>query len=215
MHSRTLLALERIKQADWFAKVGEPAMGGARVLSSWAEAMQVGCSFESESFTLEADNQYSERVCARDVKRFNQWNDICDEVKEKMMPLVRTKCEALVRQNQLEGQSWVDQRFGRRKRQALEALIDTVNWDIFHACMELEYADVYPPGFFANQVYWYSRGHFPCGAEGLSTSEDNVGRLVFADDFYPAGYYDKIARWYEAGFGDWQGQIPHGKMIVY
>ncbi len=27
-------------------------------------------------------------------------------------------------------------------------------------------ADVYPPGFYASQAYWYASGHFPCGWRG-------------------------------------------------
>jgi hypothetical protein len=42
----------------------------------------------------------------------------------------------------------------------------TVQWDLLHLCMEAEYADVYPPGFFASHAYWYIKGHFPCGWRG-------------------------------------------------
>jgi hypothetical protein len=51
---------------------------------------------------------------------------------------------------------------------------DTVQWDVLHLCMEAEYADVYPPGFFASQAYWYVAGRFPCGWEGKFPA----GRLV-------------------------------------
>jgi hypothetical protein len=47
-----------------------------------------------------------------------------------------------------------------------QAFEDTVQWDILHLCMEAEYADVYPPGFYASQAYWYANGHFPCGWHG-------------------------------------------------
>jgi hypothetical protein len=43
---------------------------------------------------------------------------------------------------------------------------DTVQWDILSVAIEAEYADVYPPGFFASQAYWYVHGHFPCGWQG-------------------------------------------------
>lgn len=32
--------------------------------------------------------------------------------------------------------------------------------------MESEYADVYPPDFFAARAYWYRARHFPCGWNG-------------------------------------------------
>jgi hypothetical protein len=47
-----------------------------------------------------------------------------------------------------------------------EIFEDTVRWDILHVCMEAEYADVSPPGFFASQAYWYVQVHFPCGWTG-------------------------------------------------
>jgi hypothetical protein len=43
---------------------------------------------------------------------------------------------------------------------------DAVQWDILNVCMEAEYADIYPPGFYASQAYWYVKGHFPCGWQG-------------------------------------------------
>jgi hypothetical protein len=51
---------------------------------------------------------------------------------------------------------------------------DTVKWDILHICMEAAYADVFPPGFYANQAHWYVKGHFPCGWEG----DFPAGRMV-------------------------------------
>lgn len=47
-----------------------------------------------------------------------------------------------------------------------DVFIDTVNWDILHLCLEAEFAEVYPPGFYASQGYWYGRGRFPCGWRG-------------------------------------------------
>jgi len=43
---------------------------------------------------------------------------------------------------------------------------DTVQWDILHLAIESEYSDIFPPGFYASQAYWYLKGHFPCGWEG-------------------------------------------------
>jgi hypothetical protein len=54
------------------------------------------------------------------------------------------------------------------------AFVDTVLWDILHVCMESEFADSYPPGFYASQAYWYFKGHFPCGWEG----DFPIGQIV-------------------------------------
>jgi hypothetical protein len=45
-------------------------------------------------------------------------------------------------------------------------VISTVRWDMLHFCMECEYSDVFPPGFYASLMYWYVNGYFPCGWEG-------------------------------------------------
>jgi hypothetical protein len=47
-----------------------------------------------------------------------------------------------------------------------QAFVNAVRWDILHLAMEAGFADVYPPGFFASQAYWYACGHFPCGWRG-------------------------------------------------
>jgi hypothetical protein len=44
--------------------------------------------------------------------------------------------------------------------------LDTVDWDIINLCIECEFADFVPPGFYVGQAYWYVVGHFPCGWSG-------------------------------------------------
>jgi hypothetical protein len=73
------------------------------------------------------------------------------------VPLVLRKTKAVVEANHLP-----------------RGFVDTVQWDILRLCMEAEYADVFPPGFYASQAYWYMQGHFPCGWEG----EFPQGRLT-------------------------------------
>jgi hypothetical protein len=126
-------------------------------LSSWSEAIQRCASIEWENFCLEAANQYRERLIERSAERFRQWNDIVIALKKKTIPFVKRKIEAIVRANGLP-----------------PVFESTVQWDILHLCMEAEYADVYPPGFYASQGYWYVRGRFPCGWEGDFPN----GRLV-------------------------------------
>ena len=63
--------------------------------------------------------------------------------------LVQEKCQQVVEENNLP-----------------QVFLDTVDWDIIGVLMEAEYADVYPPGYYASQAYWYVHGHFPCGWQG-------------------------------------------------
>jgi hypothetical protein len=146
----TFTALEDLGNASWFSRVGIKADSTtAIVLTSWPEAIEHCGSFEWEELCDEAMNQYCERLVERSVERWNHWNEIVDEVKKYTIPLVNRKIEAVVREHNLP------EIFGVQ-----------VHADITSLCMECEYADVYPPGFFASNGYWYVNGHFPCGWSG-------------------------------------------------
>jgi len=82
---------------------------------------------------------------------------IIQEMKRMTIPLVTAKIAAVVAEHGLP-----------------KVFADTVQWDILHLAMEAEFADVYPPGFYASQAFWYKEGRFPCGWEG----EFPKGRLV-------------------------------------
>jgi hypothetical protein len=153
MHPRTKATLEQLENANWFARVG--SMDGIMepekivMLPSWPEAIEQCSSIEWENLCLEAQNQYRMRLLERNKDRYLQWNDTVDAIKPFVISLVKRKIEVTVRMHNLE-----------------KVFEDTVLWDILGVCMESEFADVYPPGFFASQAYWYVNGHFPCGWEG-------------------------------------------------
>src|ERR1700736_230171 len=149
MHSRTIATLDKLEKAAWFSRVGVRDTEAAIVLSSWQEAVAHCGSLEWENLCLEAQNQYCERLVERSRERFEKWNDLVDEVKRTTIPFVRRKIEPVVRENSLPN-----------------VFEDMVQWDIMGVCMEAEYADVYPPGFYGSQAYWYVKGHFPCGWQG-------------------------------------------------
>jgi hypothetical protein len=149
MNIRTHATLEELERAQWFSSVGQKDTEVAVVLSSWQEAVKSCASDEWQDLILEAANLYREQLVRRDKERFRRWNEIVEEVKAYTMPLVARKTEAVVEEHQLP-----------------KVFVDTVHWDVMHLAMESEYADVYPPGFFASQAYWYVRGHFPCGWKG-------------------------------------------------
>ncbi|MFO0885063.1 MAG: hypothetical protein U0894_12890 [Pirellulales bacterium] len=119
------------------------------ILNSWQEAIEQCSSVEWENLCLEAQNQYLQRLFERSKERFNQWNDVVDMLKPTTIPFVQRKIETLVKQHDLP-----------------KVFEDTVQWDLLGVCLESEFADVYPPGFFASNAYWYIKGHFPCGWQG-------------------------------------------------
>jgi hypothetical protein len=89
------------------------------------------------------------RLLEKNKDRYRQWNDVVEMLKPTTIPFVQRKIEATVKQHDLP-----------------KVFEDTVQWDILGVCMESEFADVYPPGFFASNAYWYMKGHFPSGWQG-------------------------------------------------
>ncbi|MBL8819747.1 MAG: hypothetical protein JNL58_27225 [Planctomyces sp.] len=157
MHPRTTKTLSKLEKANWFASVGVNDATTAIMVSSWSEAIEYCSSVEWENLAIEAANHYRARLVQRSMERFSQWNDIVDQLKPTTESLVRRKIESVVREHSLP-----------------KVFEDTVQWDILHVCMEAEYADIYPPGYYASQAYWYVNGHFPCGWDG----EFPEGRIV-------------------------------------
>lgn len=153
MHPRTKATLEQLETANWFSLVGTmygiTQPGKVIVLTSWQEAIEQCSTIEWENLCLEAQNQYRMRLLEKNKDRYLQWNDVVDMLKSTTIPFVQRKIEATVKQNDLP-----------------KVFEDTVQWDILGVCMESEFADVYPPGFFASNAYWYMKGHFPCGWQG-------------------------------------------------
>jgi hypothetical protein len=149
MHARTVATLAQLDKANWFVSVGVKDTDAAIVLSSWREAIEHCSSLEWENLCLEAANQYRERLLERSKNRFKKWNKIVEAIKGASIDLVERKIRAVCTEHALP-----------------KVFVDTVEWDICHVCLEAEYADVYPPGFYASQAYWYVKGHFPCGWQG-------------------------------------------------
>jgi hypothetical protein len=150
MHRRTVAILNELRAIDWFTNIGKQDSGNVFYVESWTEAVASCTGVAWESLCLEASNHYKTRLFERNRERFRSWNPLVREMEESTVPLVQQKTKDIVKANQLP-----------------EGFLHTVKWDILHLCMEAEYADVFPPGFFVSQAYWYLKGHFPCGWEGI------------------------------------------------
>jgi hypothetical protein len=149
LNQRVTETLNELDRAVWFAHVGVEDTDSAVVLKSWGEAIKHCTSSKWKGLRLEAANQYRERLVERSRERFRQWNKVVDQVKRTAEDMVRKKVKKVMAEHKLP-----------------KTFLDTVQWDILHLCMEAEFADVYPPGFYASQGYWYINGHFPCGWQG-------------------------------------------------
>jgi hypothetical protein len=149
MHPRTDAALAQLRQVEWFDFVGVRDTEAAIVLASWPEAIESSGSLEWENLCQEAVNQYCARLKERSPADYRRWNEVVLSLKPATQALVRDKTAEVIDLIRLP-----------------KSFIDQVDWDILHVCMESEFADVYPPGFYASQAYWYIKGHFPCGWHG-------------------------------------------------
>jgi hypothetical protein len=150
MHFRTIATLDRLEKAFWFSRVGTKEGSNAAVVTSWPEAIEHCGSFDWEDLRLDALNQYRLYIAERSMERLRLWNGTVREVKKVSGPLVERKIAAVLRKHALP-----------------EIFKILVCGDITLACMEAEYADVCPPGFFTSIGDWYVNGHFPCGWWGV------------------------------------------------
>ena len=149
LSAATLATLDGLRNVEWFANVGRPDTDRADFVATWDEAIKNCGSLEWENLCLEAANQYRERVAELSPSRLSHWNETVAMVKPASQALVREKIADVIAREDLP-----------------KIFVDTVDWDILHLCMEAEFGDIHPAGFYASQAYWYAAGHFPCGWRG-------------------------------------------------
>jgi hypothetical protein len=146
MHSRTIERIDQLETAAWFSRVGTKANPTVASVSSWPEAIRYCAEPEWEELELEMANQYREYLCEHATDRFKSWNGAVREVKKITTPLIECKIRAAALNDNLSRELQVQ-----------------LGHPILLFCMEAEYADICPPGFFTNLGAWYLDGHFPCG----------------------------------------------------
>jgi hypothetical protein len=207
MRERTVKLLAKLESLAWFQQVGEPCGDAVVVVGSWADAVNTYNSPAWKTIRTETQNQLMDRIEANekpnevsDIPKLWAWDGIVKPIGLAVVELIGRKAGPLIAEKQLP--------------QTLEG---SIRWDLVRACMEAEYAERYPPGFYTNLLFWYLRGHFPCGAQGIAKKVDveGGGYTFDVESMYPPGFYDQIAIWDEKGFGNWQGAIPVGKLVVY
>jgi hypothetical protein len=77
------------------------------------------------------------------------WEKAKRHIRSLVKPLVRRKIEKVAKEQELP------KSFKRIVQASLE-----------NCLMEVEFADVQPPGLFHYLGFWYVQGHFPCGWDG-------------------------------------------------
>ena len=97
-------------------------------------------------YEQQAASGYSEQLSKVTFGRFRQWNSTVIAVKYDLEVTVfpRLRSFAFLPNN----------------------VVDYIQWDLLHLCLESEFSNCLPAGFFAALSYWYQAGHFPCGWAG-------------------------------------------------
>lgn len=199
MQPQTKSLLDELERAEWFYAVGLQTDKDVIGVSSWDEAVNFCSTSAWANFKQDHANRLTVYLSRTARERYQEWNDIVRKIKARTEPLVESKLDPLV----LE--------FGLAR-----AVDDDVRWDVLHACMELEYADLRPPAFYAELMEWYLKGRFPCGWG----ARDARGRIRLAEveaDLGPnePDYLYKAAMWPVHSLTAPDKELPPGKLIIY
>ena len=157
MNPAIIASMDDLYERDWFCNVGVKDGDDADFLASWPDAFASCASPAWENLRYHAANALGQALHERTPQRYARWNEIVEEVKPLVISLVHEKTEDVIA------------RYSPPK-----VFLNTVRWDILHACMEIEYEDVVESTFFLRLAAWYAEGHFPCGWRG----EFPKGRLI-------------------------------------
>jgi hypothetical protein len=149
VRDETKQSISSLKRIPWFKNVGAHDLPKVLVLENWVEAIAESTSPDWEAMTLEALNQYREDLMRLAPDRWDDWNELVDQVNEALAPVIRNATQVVVEANQLP-----------------RSFEETVLSDFVRVCMEVEYSDVRPPIFFSGLGHYYAKGHFPCGWSG-------------------------------------------------
>lgn len=154
MNTESEELLDALDRIDWFTCVGMHDFQPATVLDSWQQAIAFATDRRDwESFRLERRNDLTVFLHNNAMDRYRKWNEITADLKKRIEPMVSRKITDVSVAHNLP-----------------KALEHCVRWDCLGACMEAEYSDVRPLGFYTELAAVYLKGHFPCGWDGLYPS---------------------------------------------
>jgi len=146
----TLQFIEKIFASKWFSSIGRPVRTeiNVYVVKSWSEAFEY--AKDPDQVFLYVRGDYTVSLQKRAPKRDRQWNDLVILIKKIIEPAIESKLKELDSISE-------DHKI---------VLRDAARWTILNACLEVEFSDVMPIGFFLPFAHWYSEGRFPCGWKG-------------------------------------------------
>lgn len=148
LQPRTLALIERVFAVQWFGHVGEPLAPHVYAVKTWSDAVEF--AKDPDEVFLEVRNDYSARLHRTALKRFRLWNQIVQLTKNSVVARVDEMVEL----------------HASPDAQGRKLIRDHARWSILHACLESEYLDDVPAGFFLPLADWYAAGRFPAGWYG-------------------------------------------------
>ena len=153
MNDHSAKLLERFSGNDWLVNCGKPLAKdtASQKVEDWAAATKLCKSRYHENVQTESQNVLTQQLFVKARERYNKtWNQLgCETFGPMMYAMIDSKVAANKR------------RFKISKRVRVYLMVDLCN-----ALMELEYADIVPPKYFAERAEWYLAGHFLCGWDG-------------------------------------------------
>lgn len=149
LQAKTEALLSQASRFPWFAHVGEGSLEQSLVVKNWDVAIEKCTSIDYENFGIEMANHIRRIVRTANVERYQQWNTIVGAVRPRIELIVESAAPL-----------W------RVPEDQLQAIKDQVLWDLCSACLESEFSDIFPPGYYLDTFQIYSLGRFPCGWNG-------------------------------------------------
>lgn len=149
--------LLELEAQECFSRLGKAHNDhSVRTARDWQEVTESINNPYWEDVTLEAANQIGLAIQSISRSDYRRWNSLVHLLKPTILPMIERKIE----------------RF--RNDRSFKVIEGCVQWDILHWCLESEFSDFNPPGFFQELGHWYLKGHLPCGWEGQYPE----GRLI-------------------------------------
>lgn len=151
MKAATKRVMSSFQNAQLLENVGRP-INQPRIVqpTSWQEAMSSEGIEEHLNFLLLRSHDISDSMTPEVWDQLGEkWNrcavklrPICVEIVKPLLAKIPL-CPSLAKR-----------------------IIDSIRWDIGHACLETEFGDITGSKFFRGWAEWYLKGHYPCGWSG-------------------------------------------------
>lgn len=148
--SRTFL--DNLARTRLFANVGQPPPSGfdVKLVESWRDVFDPERSTHFENVRLAAQGTLTTYLSNFHSERDQMWNQLVREMRPEVAAIVNPACEAL----------------SATRAVNVNKLAAMTRSACVSVCMEYEYADLRPVGFFHRLGELYLLGRCPCGMQG-------------------------------------------------